>query len=543
MYSTTFFLYIHQHCTLPTIKKLMSCFITVFSFLKKANRKFYINTKIFSDTSKMPPKTVPSPPNITDGNATNFWRCKHCGKVNFRSASLCVGCNHPQPSYLEEGDNGITTTNNSRLGTANNNNMLSPASVGYLRSSAAVAVNAKVASLQEMLEDQKRKYEGDIVTLRKQLDHALQAHNSLLASQRQYMATHHAPGTARPNSNSNNASNSALETGYQQQITLLQEQLDTARKERDMATNELSTIKIQQQELIGKCEVAATEYAAVMKQLEESEDARNSLLDKLQKKETNAIEPPVNNGANIPAQSSAILNLEREINELKSENENLRSRVTELSNALDNNSTVSPGLSHRASADTLKGNQSQADIGGSSPGSDDMVIEALRSAINSKSESSIEQALNDANQSIVGLKKEVSYLKMSNEGMKKQLDEYETELTELEDREKEKTVEWERERDSLKKKIAQVEKEVQEADGRERDSCLTMNAMDAILSDALFSLKKVDEEKQQQQQDGSSSHHHHQQSKGGFMTFGNDDGSPTLGANVALAGSGSQQGE
>jgi chromosome segregation ATPase len=430
-------------------------------------------------------KVIPAPP-VTDGSASQFWRCKKCAKVNFRSATLCSGCDQPQPH---------DDVNSSSA-------MLSPASAGYLRSSAAVAVNAKVANLQEMLEDQKKRYESDIITLRKQLDHALQAHNSLLTSQRQYMAqTGSSSGTR---SSPVNTVVSHQETGYQNQIALLQEQLEAARKERDSSAAELASVKAQHQDLVGKCEVAATEYAAVMKQLEESEEARNLLLEKLQKP---SIEPPVGGAAGIQAKSTAVMNLEREITELQNENENLRKKIHDLEDMRANSST-GPGLtSQHASGETLKGHQYSAGTYGQVSASEsgtyaanaEQVVENLRSVIQSKLgahlDVSIDQALHDAATVVLALKKENESLKVSNKGLTTQLDECEAELNTLETQEKEKLLEWERERDSLKRKIAQVEKEVQEADGRERDACLTMNAMDQILSDALFALRKVDEEK------------------------------------------------
>src|SRR3989338_2574709 len=83
---------------------------------------------------------IPATPPVTDGSVTNFWRCKKCAKVNFRSASLCSQCDNPQPTD----EFGNTSVSSPATG-----NVLSPASVGYLRSSAAVAVNAKVSNLQD----------------------------------------------------------------------------------------------------------------------------------------------------------------------------------------------------------------------------------------------------------------------------------------------------------------------------------------------------------------------------------------------------------
>ncbi len=424
-------------------------------------------------------------PPAQDGSHGNFWRCGRCAKVNFRNATLCSGCDTPSG------------------GADGSDIAMSPASVGYLRSSAAVAVNAKVAGLQEMLEEQRKKFERDVVTLRKQLDTALNAHNSLLASQRQYMTSSRGAGGAGAGAGGGGASAgadvAALESGYQQQIALLQQQQQAVTKERDDAAAQVSALKRQLDTLVSRCDAAATEYAGAMRQLEESEQARNALLAKLEKKAAEPqVAPPV--PGTVGANSSAVLNLEKQVADLTAANAALRAEIADLHARLEHQASMAPvpSASVTASMHGSGNNMSSSVRSATATSAASASVDALRSAICTKLSVSalataapaVDAGLRTVADEITALLRETEAVKASRDSLQRRWEENVAELEQLEEQAKERSVEWERERDSLKKKLAQVEKDVQEADTRERDACLTMNAMDAILSDSLWALKQ-----------------------------------------------------
>lgn len=423
-------------------------------------------------------------PPAQDGSHGNFWRCGRCAKVNFRNATLCSGCDTPSG------------------GADGSDIAMSPASVGYLRSSAAVAVNAKVAGLQEMLEEQRKKFERDVVTLRKQLDTALSAHNSLLASQRQYMTGSRGAGGSGSGAGggggaSAGADVAALESGYQQQIALLQQQQQAVTKERDDAAAQVSALKRQLDTLVSRCDAAATEYASAMRQLEESEQARNALLAKLEKKAAEPqVAPPV--PGTVGANSSAVLNLEKQVAELNAANVALRSEIAELHARLEHQASIAPMPSASVTASMHGSGNMSSSARSATSSSASASVDALRSAICAKLSVSalataapaVDAGLRTVADEMTALLREMEAVKASRDSLQRRWEENVAELEQLEEQAKERSVEWERERDSLKKKLAQVEKDVQEADARERDACLTMNAMDAILSDSLWALKQ-----------------------------------------------------
>lgn len=443
---------------------------------------------------------IPIPPSSVEPGS-NFWRCKKCAKVNFRTATLCSGCDTPSSGGSHDHhDAGV----------------MSPASIGYLRSSAAVAVNAKVSSLQEMLEEQRKKYERDLVTLRKQLDTALNAHNSLLSSQRQYSvnkaSTLTAATTAATGGDPKAAADvAALESGYQQQIAMLQQQQHAASKERDESNQEVIELKRKLEGLVSRVEGAATVYAGAMDQLAESEKARNALLEKINNNSKSGVAPPV--PGTVGASSSAIKNLEEKVNDLSCENASLKAQLQTLL-LHQQQSPMTPTLSK---ADTVNPEQAallqrgpgsgafQLTPSSSSPSfaSADALIQKLRATVSAKVPSrsaEIDAAIDQLAEWAAQQVRETGTLREVKESLQKQREADIRELEGLEDELKEKNLEAERERDVLKKKLAAVEREVQEADSRERDACLTMNAMDAILSDSLWALRQQQQQQQQHPQ-------------------------------------------
>jgi chromosome segregation ATPase len=375
---------------------------------------------------------------------------------------------------------------------------LSPASATYLRSAAAVAVNAKVASLHELLTDQKKRYENDVITLRKQLEHALQAHNSLLATHRQQLSggTAAASETSRAvsaNGDASATSTAALVASFQKQIAVLQEQQRGAREQREDADRELSQLRSRCAELAARCEVRDQQVADAEAKIEQLEE-------RLRKP---AVEPPAATTAGIAAQSTAVARLERELAESQHAAAALRARVDELTAMLE---SATPDLPHRASAETLKGpalSHVLTDAGAASVNSDGAaadgrtaaaVVRAALAAAGGANAAEAEAALARLEAELAVALREADQLRASNASLKKHVDESEATIDQLETAEKEKAVEWEREREALKRKLAQVEREVQDADCRERDACLTMNAMDSILSDALFALQQRPDE-------------------------------------------------
>jgi hypothetical protein len=245
------------------------------------------------------------------------------------------------------------------------------------------------------------------------------------------------------------------------------------------------------------------------------------------------VQPPI--AGVVAASSSAVLNLEKRVAELTAANDALKHQVEQLqkssppmsrmgTGALDGSGSSSSHHHHHhhhGSDASLKNQQTVGYVGSASlPGSNNSLFGQTRTP--DSASAGLQRALDDlrvAACSSLGvsatgtgnelaqrspgvdsqlrrvadegtaLARELEALRQSKASLQRRWEEAERDIEALEADAKEKAVEWERERDSLKRRLGAVEKDVQEADSRERDACLTMNSMDAMLSEALWALK------------------------------------------------------